>query len=262
MSNKWYYSVIFAIIAAIFLLCSCALIHRRNPAESELSVSEYFPHDAGAKYTYRIIIDKQSMERTFQWKGAEEVNGKKVYIFTDGRGYTKGYELTSDAVHLRGISLENQMNPSWYVGDNACLKSPIIVGNEWTINANVETDRTKIRQSGRGEIIQLEKCNVPAGSFDAVKVLYNITSEYLVKKTGEKSVVLAQYVIWYGKGVGMLKQIGTSLVEKEDRIVYLEQELLKYEKGRLLMEKSAEAKEPISEKKEEGKEIPSPETIF
>ena len=260
MSNKQHYSVACAMIVAMFLLCSCALIHRRKPAGPELSVNEYFPHNAGAKYTYRIIIDKQSTERTFQWKGADEVNGKKVYIFTDGRGYTKGYELTPDAVHLRGISLENQTKPSWYRGDNVSLKSPIAVGNEWTINASVETDRTKIHQSGRGKIVRLEKCDVAAGSFDAVKVLYNITSEYFVKETGEKSAVLAQYIIWYGKGVGPLKQIGTSLVEKEDHIVYLEQELIKYEKGRLVMEKSAEVKEPVSEMKED--KIPSPETVF
>ena len=79
MLNKQHYSVACAMIVAMFLVYSCALIHRRNPAEPELSVNEYFPHNAGAKYTYRIIIDKQSTERTFQWKGADSDLGNSLY---------------------------------------------------------------------------------------------------------------------------------------------------------------------------------------
>ena len=75
----------------------------------------------------------------------------------------------------------------------------------------------------------MEPCEVEAGTFDTVKVLFNVTSEYEVKNTGEKSVVTAQFTVWYGKGVGLLRQLGTALIEKEDRVINLSQELIKFE---------------------------------
>lgn len=224
--------ILFIRIAATLtlgLLCSCSLLIVRPFNPNDSAISRYFPFNRNARLTYRIALDDKVVERTFQWKGADEAFGKKVHVLTDSKGAIKAYQWTPQEVHLRGISVQNQMNLTYYKGDNACLAAPIFEGREWRIRAAMETETTKIRQTGTARIVKLDKCQVEAGEYDAVKVLYDITAEYQVKKTGEKSAVLAQYVIWYGEGIGPIKQMGTSFIEKENRVIRLEQELIKYE---------------------------------
>jgi len=240
-------------IAAAFLagmLCSCSLFVVRPFNPNDSAVSRYFPHNRNARFTYRITLDDKVTERVFQWKGADEAFGKKVHILTDSKGAIKAYQWTPREVHLRGISIQNQMKPTYYKGDNACLAAPLIEGHGWRIRAFMETETTKIRQTGMARVEKVGKCRVEAGEFDAVKIFYDITAEYQVKKTGEKSSVLAQYSIWYGEGIGALKQTGTSFIEKENRVIHLEQELIKFETrefGKTREDKSSEETPPPME---------------
>jgi len=224
-------------LGAILFVCivlSCSLIskklgQKKNQKEQINQLAEFLPVRPNVRYAYRVRFGERSLVRVLQWQGTAVHNGKTVHFFTDGKGFTKAYEFTEDAVLLRGISLENQITPYYYEGHNPCLKMPLVAGNKWSIDAVMKTPITKIHQTGMARILRLERCRVEAGEFDTVKVLFNVTSKYSVPQTGEESFIIAQYILWYGKGVGLLRQEGTALIEKENRTIELKQELIKFE---------------------------------
>jgi len=220
-------SLIFLLVIPVaFILSSCSLYSGEPFEVKESPLYEYFPMPGETTYTYRVIMDEKPIERELKWEGTDEPGGQTVHFFTDGKNFTKAYELTEDAVLLRGISLLNQGKVTYYKGDNPCLKLPLEPGAAWSVNAALETETTLIRQTGTAEIVKMGKHEVGAGTFDSIKVFFNVSSEYQVLRTGEKSVVTAQFFVWYGKGVGLIRQLGTALVEKENRVIQLKQELV------------------------------------
>jgi len=229
--TKYQKIVIFMMLLGYAGLCSCSLF-RSHPQESleQSPLREFFPIQPEALYTYQVNMDNQNVERLLKWEGTENKGGSTVYFFTDGKGFTKAYEFTPEAVLLKGISLMDESQPLYYKGENPCLKLPLSIGNEWTIDATVKTQTTTIHQTGWARIVRREKCEVKAGIFDSVKVLFNVTSDYHVASTDEKSLVTSQFALWYGKDVGLLKQQGSAFLEKENRVLNLYQELIKYER--------------------------------
>jgi len=202
---------------------------QKNPKGKISPLAQYLSVRPNARYTYRVKFGGRTIKRILQWSGTATHNGKTVYFLTDGKGFTKAYEFTDDAVFLRGMSIENQLTPYYYKGHNPCLKMPLIAGNKWSIDAVMHTPTTNIHQTGTARILRLGKCKVEAGEFYAVKVLFVITTEYNVPQTGENSFITAQYIVWYGKGVGLLRQEGTALIAKENHTIELNQELVKCE---------------------------------
>ena len=86
-------------------MCSCSLFRSEPPESVENSpLWEYFPIQPDALYTYQVNMDNQNVERALKWQGAENKGGAAVYFFTDGKGFTKAYEFTPEAVLLKGIS--------------------------------------------------------------------------------------------------------------------------------------------------------------
>jgi hypothetical protein len=211
------------------LFCSCSRISKEEFSMETSPLAEYFPVNLKAAYVYQVDLEDQSHERTLKWRKAGEKEGPNTYIFSDGKDFMKVYEFGVDSVTLRGISLLEEESPQWYQGTNPSLKLPLKEGNQWDIDAVLKTSTTVIHQTGWGRIVRLEKIEVKGGTFDAVKVLFNVTSEYQVKNTDERSLVIAQFAIWYGKGVGMILQKGSAFIEKESRTVNLNQELVEYD---------------------------------
>ena len=220
-------ALLFSIVASS---CSVFSPAKKGDLESDNPLIEYFPVDPGRRYTYRVHLDEQVIERVLEWKGKEKVKGETVYLFTDGKGFTKAYAITADAVLLKGITLEDHLKPTYYEGENPCLKLPLEVGNQWRIDTLMDTESTSIHQRGWARIVKKGRFGTEAGIFDTIKALFNITSEYKIKSTGDKSVITAQFTVWYGKGVGLLRQYGTALSVKENQVINLHQELIKYEK--------------------------------
>jgi hypothetical protein len=219
------------LVIILILISSCSRISQTEFSMESSPLVEYFPVNPQDTYVYQVDLDDQSHERTLKWQKAGEKEGPNTYIFTDGKDFTKVYEFGADSITLRGISLLEEENPQLYQGTNPCLKLPLNVGNQWEIDATLKTSTTVIHQTGWGRIVRIEKIAVKAGTFDAIKVLFNVTSEYQVKNTDERSIVIAQFAVWYGKGVGTALQGGTAFIEKESRAVKLNQELVKYETG-------------------------------
>jgi hypothetical protein len=218
-------------ILCIQVLASCSLLIKKENNQKKNPIEEYMPVRSKKKFKYLVIMEKREIERVFQWKEGDEVDGLKTYSFTDGKGYTKSYAFTGDALLLKGISFRNSLEPDYYKGQNPCLKMPLEIGTNWEINAVIKAGETRIHQTGRAEIVGIEEIEVKAGKFQAINVKYNIISEYKVKKTGEKSKIPAEYNVWYGKGAGLVKQRGTARIEKENRSIIINQELIEIKNG-------------------------------
>lgn len=229
MNLKTGFYVFLALIIILIFSGSCSRIPQTEFSMETNPLVEYFPVNPQAVYVYKVDLDEQSHERTLKWQKAGEKEGPYTYIFTDGKGFTKVYEFSADSITLRGISLLEEESPQLYRGTNPCLKLPLNVGNQWEIDALLKTPTTIIHQTGWGRIVRIEQIETKAGTFDAIKVLFNVTSEYQVKNTDEESIVIAQFAVWYGKGAGLILQEGTAFIEKESRVVKLNQELVKYE---------------------------------
>lgn len=223
---------LFFILMMCVVASSCSIFSsaEKGGLAAENPLAEFFPVQGGFRYTYRVHLDEEVIERVLEWKSRDKVKGATVYFFTDGKGFTKAYEITPEAVYLKGITLENQLKPNYYKGENPCLKMPLEVGNHWRVDARMDTKSATIQQEGWGRIVKIDQLRTEAGSFESIKVLFNITSEHQIKKTGEKAIITAQFTVWYGKGVGLLRQYGTALSVKENQVINLHQELIKYEK--------------------------------
>ena len=226
MKNR---SIFFKNVAcSLFLLswlCSCAHFGGVDGKTAPEILKSYFPVDSKDEYVYRFRMNGRDIERTLYWR-EEERKGKPVYFLTDGKGYIKAYRFTSEGVQLAGMSVVRRSEPFYYSGDNTCLKAPPEPGTSWKINASLETEGARIKQTGEGRILGNERCEIEAGEFDALKILYTLTTEYTVIKTGEHSIITSQYAMWYGRELGLLKQSGSAYIEEEDKIVELERELI------------------------------------
>ncbi|MBN1900447.1 hypothetical protein JW926_03875 [Candidatus Sumerlaeota bacterium] len=226
LKNALYGFAVIAFVLNFTISCTRGTSPRSGFSMETSPLMEYFPVNPQVSYVYKVDLEDQSHERTLKWRPAGEKRESPIYALTDGKDFTKVYEFSADSVTLRGITLFEEVTPQLYQGVNPCLRLPLKVGNKWEIDALLKTPATVIHQTGWGRIVRNEKIEVQAGTFDAIKVLFNVTSEYRVKNTDEKSYVTAQFAIWYGKGVGMALQKGAAFIEKESRTVTLNQELI------------------------------------
>ncbi len=215
-----------ALLLFSMLLCGCRTIHKKPASISPEVFHEYFPVDEKSIWTYRIHMDDQTIERVMRWEGEDKTNKHWVRFLTDDKGYRKAYEITPESVTLRGISVLNEPEILYYKGENPCLRSPLVVGSTWDIDATLSTPGTLIAQKGFARVLEIGTCGVEAGEFPAVKILFNITSDYHIRETGKQSTVSAQYVVWYGRGAGLLKQYGTALIAEKPNFTRIDLELV------------------------------------
>jgi len=144
-----YQYIVFSLVCLMALnVCSCSLLKKPKTVEAPGELEEYFPVNPKTKYTYRVELDNHSVNRILQWQKNPDEKDPNLYFLTDGKDFTKAYEITRDAVLLKGLSLIEDKEPQFYKGANPCLKIPVTVGNQWLIDAILKTETTIIRQTG------------------------------------------------------------------------------------------------------------------
>lgn len=172
------------VLAATILSCAAALA--APVPKDKAPLPDYFPTAVGTKWVYQR---GSQAEFTVEITGAEKKEEQTLLTMRDTNQVVKTYTVTSEEVVYRTKDQDNF--------DIPLLRFPLKGGETWKVAPPVKPGW--IAYSGRMTVGEVEKVEVPAGTFQAVPVHFEITGYNDLKLKPEVRTY------WYAPSVGLVK---------------------------------------------------------
>lgn len=194
-------------ILASFCLFPVYAQDSQNDNPTTISVKSLFPAKEGMRWRYLRTTREREVHYNLECNGSEIVGGKEYMIFRNPYGISY-YDIDEGSVVTRGIAeVEEPGKPILYSGDGLIrLEKPIRIGNRWEGDFGLETEERIMATHFITEIEDIEKLEVPAGTFDAVLTSTTLSTVFIDNETGFGKVVLTLEHIWYAPDVGMIRR--------------------------------------------------------
>jgi hypothetical protein len=227
-------SKLFSLLLALSLITACSSTPpstNETPSGSTtvkgICANDYYPVVQGATWTYKstgspagdysftdtissvkrdgftLTSQYGNLTRTQDWNCTEQglvalqLGGPAVATL-----HSQDMNFTFDAKKVEGVTIPPQMTPGNEWGHSLDFEGKMdIAGESATAEGNAQTAFKAL-----GE----ESVNVPAGSFQAMKVEVNTNITFTIKVQGISvpASFSGSYTYWYAKGVGWVKAEG------------------------------------------------------
>jgi hypothetical protein len=179
------------ILAAMFLpALAFFLSAQAAPVPTHLmpKVSPFYPTEVGTKWEY----EQDGMNSTEEIIRAEVRDGKTVLtIRVQSRGtWERTFEVSKDGVYWR--------TDGRFKVDECLLRFPVKAGDSWAVE--VPRQKGLLAHTGRMTVGKGEEVTVPAGTFRATRVVFEVTA-----KNGRVLAKPETYTYWYAPEVGLVR---------------------------------------------------------
>lgn len=161
--------------------------------KTKAPASDYFPMRVGDSWTY--AQEEGNAEYTVKVLSAEkQADGTTRYLLEKQAGLhiQSWYSRSSGWVLMHSETYVGQEMTATHEPARRFLKNPLVVGEKWFWQGKAVTN---IEASESSEVVGAEKVTVPAGTFQAMKI---------VSRADEGGGAMMK-TYWYADGVGLVK---------------------------------------------------------
>jgi hypothetical protein len=174
-------------LAVLLVIAPAAPVPREKPAEGLFHATT-----VGTKWVYEETHGGPPKDDVYTVSSVEERGGKKLVTVRWHRFNKDGTDVRVVEVSAGGLAVTvtpasaKRLNREWA---EVWLKLPAKAGDRWQTKSLAGHDVTRT-------VVGVERIEVPAGKFEAVRVDYEFVNRRGVNRGS----------VWYAVGVGMVKQ--------------------------------------------------------